>query len=51
MEYLPKDHRAYWYYADIFREMAASIIKCQDKNGYWHPSMLDTESYSDHRNI
>ena len=48
--YLPKSHRSYWYYADIFREMAAKILKCQDKNGYWHPSMLDPESYPDQEN-
>jgi len=50
MTYLPKNHRAYWYYAEIFREMAASIIECQDENGYWHPSMLDPESFPDQEN-
>ena len=50
MRYLPKNHRAYWYFADIFREMASGIIKCQDKNGYWHPSMLDPESFPDQEN-
>jgi len=50
LQYLPKTHRAYWYYADIFREMAASIIKCQDKTGYWHPSLLDPVSFPDQEN-
>lgn len=50
LRYLPESHRAYWYYADIFRQMAESILKCQDKNGYWHPSLLDPESYPDQEN-
>src|SRR4030043_2300335 len=45
MRYLPKNHRAYWYYADIFREMAASILICRNEEGYWHSSLLDRESY------
>jgi rhamnogalacturonyl hydrolase YesR len=50
LRYLPKSHRSYGYYADIFREMATSIIQCQNKNGYWNPSMLDPESFPDQEN-
>ncbi len=25
--------------------MASAIVQCQDKNGSWHASMLDPDSY------
>ena len=42
---LPKDHPTYNYYLDIYKEMAASVLKSQDKNGSWHASLLDPQSY------
>lgn len=45
LQTLPKEHPTYNYYLNIYKEMASSVIKCQDKNGSWHASMLDPESY------
>ncbi len=50
LHFMPENHRTYWYYAGIFRQMAESLVKVQDKNGYWHPSLLDPESYPDQEN-
>lgn len=45
MQTLPKDHPTYDYYLNIYKEMASAIVQCQDKNGSWHASMLDPDSY------
>lgn len=45
LQTLPKNHSTYNYYLNIYKEMASAVIKCQDKNGSWHASMLDPESY------
>lgn len=50
LSYLPKNHKNYGIYVDVFTKMAAAAIKCQDENGYWHPSMLDPDSYPDQEN-
>lgn len=50
LNYLPKSHKNYGIYVDIFRKMAAAVVKCQNENGYWHPSMLDPVSYPDQEN-
>lgn len=42
---LPKDHPTYNYYLNIYKQMADAVIKCQDKKGSWHASMLDPASY------
>lgn len=44
-KHFPKSILTYNYYLNIYKEMASSVIKCQDKNGSWHASMLDPESY------
>ena len=33
LQTLPKEHPTYNYYLNIYKEMASSVIKCQDKNG------------------
>lgn len=50
LRYMPENHRTYWYYADIFRQMAASLLQTQDEAGFWHPSLLDPASYPDQEN-
>ena len=45
LQTLPKDHPTYDYYLNIYKEMASAIVQCQDKNGSWHASMLDPDSY------
>ena len=45
LQTLPKDHPTYNYYLNIYKEMASAVIKCQDKKGSWHASMLDPDSY------
>ncbi len=50
LRYLPESHRSYWYYANIFRQMASALLKAQDINGYWHPSLTDPDSYPDQEN-
>ena len=50
LESLPADHPTRPYYEQIFKEMAVSIIKTQDKEGHWHASLLDPDSYPDPEN-
>lgn len=45
LEHLPKDHYTYNYYLNIYKEMAAAVIRCQDKKGSWHASMYDHKAY------
>lgn len=45
LQTLPKEYENYDYYLNIYKEMASSVIQCQDKNGSWHASMLDPEAY------
>lgn len=40
---LPRDFEHYGFFADKFREMAAAVVKCQMKEGYWTRSLLDPE--------
>jgi len=42
---LPKSYKQRAYFEQIFNEMASKILSVQDKNGYWHASMLDPASY------
>lgn len=45
LETLPKGHVTYQYYLNIYKEMADAVVRCQDKQGSWHASLLDTSSY------
>lgn len=42
---VPKSHPSYNYYLNLYKEMSETIIKCYDKNGSWHASMFDLDSY------
>jgi rhamnogalacturonyl hydrolase YesR len=42
---LPKNYENREYFIRIFREMATKLVSIQDKNGYWHASLLDPDSY------
>jgi rhamnogalacturonyl hydrolase YesR len=43
---LPEDYPMRTYYINLFKDMAVSILHTQDKDGAWHSSLLDPESYS-----
>lgn len=42
---LPKDHKTYGYYLEMYKDMAGALLKAQDVQGSWHASLLDPESY------
>ncbi len=42
---LPDNFKNKEFYENLFVEMAIRVASLQDKNGYWHASLLDTESY------
>lgn len=43
---LPKDYPSRDKYVHLFKEMMHRIVTLQNKEGYWHSSMLDTETYT-----
>lgn len=45
LNYLADESEYKKLYNNLFKEMAASLIRFQDKDGYWHASLLDKESY------
>lgn len=46
LDTLPKDDKAYRpYYEKIFVELAEKLASLQGKDGYWHASLLDPDSY------
>lgn len=42
---LPANHPTKPFYTELFKEMMERIARLQDKNGFWHPSLLDPVSY------
>ena len=42
---VPNTHPSYQYYHDLYLEMTEAIIKSQDKQGSWHSSLHDAETY------
>lgn len=45
---LPENDKKYRpFYVQLFKEMSEKIASLQDKNGFWHASMLDPITYSD----
>jgi rhamnogalacturonyl hydrolase YesR len=42
---LPETSQCRIFYVQLFREMCEKVCILQDKNGYWHASMLDQENY------
>ncbi len=45
---MPKNDKVYRpFYEDLYKEMCERVASLQSSNGFWHASMLDTETYSD----
>ena len=42
---LPADDPDREYFLEIYKEMAEAVLKTQDKDGHWHASLLDPDSY------
>lgn len=40
---MPTSYKHYPLFAERFRQLAAAVIKCQQKEGYWTRSMLDAD--------
>jgi rhamnogalacturonyl hydrolase YesR len=45
MNYLPDNYPALPQYQKVFNEIMSRIVTLQDKNGYWHTSLLDPASF------
>jgi rhamnogalacturonyl hydrolase YesR len=45
LTFLPKDYPSRLRYEQRFQDIMSRIITLQDKNGYWHTSLLDTVTY------
>ena len=45
LNFLPKDYPSRPRYEKQFQEIMSRIVALQDKNGYWHTSLLDTVTY------
>lgn len=45
LQYLPADHPSRPRYVTLFQDMCARLASLQDKDGYWHPSLLDPATY------
>ncbi|WP_375240031.1 glycoside hydrolase family 105 protein [Aurantibacter sp.] len=46
LEDLPKDYKHRDFYVNLYKEMAAKILKIQPKDGLWRTSLLCPESYT-----
>ena len=46
LDFLPKDYHSKDQYIKLFQEMMSRIATLQDKNGYWHTSLLDYETFT-----
>lgn len=42
---LPKDDPKYPFYLSLYRDMIDRLVEIRNPKGYWHASLLDTESY------
>jgi unsaturated rhamnogalacturonyl hydrolase len=45
LNFLPADYPSRSKYEKRFQEIMSRIVTLQDKNGYWHTSLLDTVTY------
>jgi len=43
LEHLPADHPTRGFYENLFREMTTAVLKAQQADGLWRPSLLDPE--------
>ncbi|NOY96743.1 MAG: glycoside hydrolase family 88 protein [Chlorobi bacterium] len=45
LEAMPKDYKSRAFYEKMFKDMAASLLKIQQPEGYWASSLLDRSDY------
>ncbi len=45
LQYLPTNHPDRPGFEALFKDMAASVLACQQSDGLWHSSLLDPASY------
>lgn len=45
LDLLPDDSELRSFYKQLFVELAARLSRLQDKDGFWHASLLDPDSY------
>jgi len=45
LRYLPKSNPYYNHYADLLKEMAASLLKRQGSDGFWRSNLADPDEY------
>jgi len=45
LEYLPANHPERPRFEQLFKDMAAKIVACQQPDGMWHTSLLDSQDY------
>src|SRR5690554_7406192 len=45
INYLPDNYNPKRQYKKVFREMMSRIAVLQGRDGYWHTSLLDPETY------
>lgn len=45
LEDMPKDYKHRSFYVELYKEMAAKLLKIQSKEGLWTTSLLSPESY------
>ncbi|MGN6294532.1 MAG: glycoside hydrolase family 88/105 protein [Chitinophagaceae bacterium] len=47
---VPDTHPSHQYYRNLYLEMTDAIVKCQDKQGSWHSSLHDADTYAQPEN-
>jgi rhamnogalacturonyl hydrolase YesR len=45
LQYLPTNHPDRLRFEQLFKNMAEKILSCQQRDGLWHASLLDPDSY------
>lgn len=45
LDLLPADSKLRPFYTELFVQLAARLSQLQDKDGFWHASLLDPQSY------
>lgn len=50
LELTPESDPAYSYFLNLYLQLSDAILACQDKDGSWHTSMMDAESYPEPEN-
>jgi iduronate 2-sulfatase len=45
LEYLPKDHKTYPRYVELFKQMSAALAACQGEDGLWRPNLADAKEF------